>query len=136
MMITSSQLYWCTRLDPISEFLGHCLGLLVFAAGICFIGFCASFWVSNEYCKDASMRNMCRASRNWLLLFLGLAGVVGAGRAFLPTTKEMAVIVVVPAIANSDFIQKDVPAEAKELYSYAKAFLKEQLPLKEDQHEK
>ena len=135
-MITYSQLYWLTRMDPISEFLGHCLGFLVFAAGICFIGFCTSFCSSQDNLQNESMRNTCRASRNWLLLFLGLAGVFVALRAFLPTTKEMAVIVVVPAIVDSDFIQKDVPAEARELYSYAKAYLKEQLPLKEDQHEK
>ena len=133
-MITSSQMYWFTRMDPIRELLGCGLGFLSLAAGICFIGFAASFCVSHDNCPDAG--RTCRASRNWLLGILMLASVVGTVRAFIPTTKEMAVIVVVPAIANSDFIQKDVPAEAKELYSYAKAFLKEQLPLKEDQHEK
>lgn len=44
----------------------------------------------------------------------------------MPSTKQAAVIYAAPRILNSEFIQKDVPAEAKEIYGLAKQWLEEQ----------
>lgn len=44
--------------------------------------------------------------------------------ALTPTSKEAAVIYVIPKVLNSEFIQKDVPEEAKELYNMSKEWLK------------
>ena len=41
-------------------------------------------------------------------------------QAALPTTRQMAAILVVPAIVNSEFMQKDLPADLREIYTLAK----------------
>ena len=51
---------------------------------------------------------------------------MSAGR-MIPTTKEAAVLFVAPKIVNSEFVQEDLPEEAKELYGLAKQYLKEQV---------
>ena len=43
----------------------------------------------------------------------------------LPTTKEMAVIYVIPKITNSNFVNETLPAEMKDIYSMAKEWMKE-----------
>ena len=45
----------------------------------------------------------------------------------MPNTKQMATIIVAPKLINSNFVQEDLPKEAKELYSMAKSYLKEQI---------
>ena len=39
----------------------------------------------------------------------------------------MAAIKILPAIINSEFMQKELPAEAKELYILAKEYIKDQI---------
>ena len=39
---------------------------------------------------------------------------------FLPSTREMAAIKLIPVICNSEFVQEQLPKEGKELYSFAK----------------
>ena len=46
---------------------------------------------------------------------------------FIPTTKEMALIKVLPAISNSRFVSEELPKEAGEIYMLAKEALKEKL---------
>ena len=44
-----------------------------------------------------------------------------------PTTKQMAAIIVVPAIANSKVVQEDIPSEVREMYGLAKEWMKSEL---------
>lgn len=115
-MINESTLYWVTRLDNILVFCGIslplCLVFLLFAF-FCFIG------VTDEDNKAFAKRLLIfNLILSGLLVPLDIATLV-----FLPTTKEMVVIKVLPKIVNSDFTQKDLPAEAKELYVLAKQAL-------------
>lgn len=41
-------------------------------------------------------------------------------QAVIPTTRQMAAILVIPAIVNSEFMQKDLPADLREIYTLAK----------------
>lgn len=45
----------------------------------------------------------------------------------IPTTKQMATIFVLPKLINSELVQKDIPEEAKEIYSLCKQYLKNQV---------
>ena len=51
-----------------------------------------------------------------IVTFIICAGLLAA----VPTTRQMAAILVVPAIVNSEFMQKDLPADLREIYTLAK----------------
>ena len=52
------------------------------------------------------------------LLFLVLTVLI-------PTTRQFALIYIIPKVVNSDFVQKDIPAESRELYELGKDILKQ-----------
>lgn len=116
-MITENDLYWMTRLDALK----HTLDGLVFAFGtLCFLGFFASviFWGEDK--KFGVRSAVCT------LVFFFLAIVLGIGNAFLPTTREMAAIKIIPRIANNE----DVQALGSEIPKLAKEWLEELRPKK------
>ena len=108
-MITGWDIYWITRLDDIRHVL---LGVTLFSALALFIIFvlCAA-------------GNMVNQKGQWVvisfIILIFSCGVIT--RTFIPTTKQMAMIKVVPAIVNNETIQ----AECKEFYNLAKDGLKE-----------
>ncbi len=53
---------------------------------------------------------------------------------FIPTSQEMIKILIIPKIVNSDFINKDLPKDADELYKLSVKYLKNRL--KEDNENK
>jgi hypothetical protein len=71
-----------------------------------------------------------KTALKWLkrmpLAYIATAVTIVIGM-LIPSTKEMAVIIVAPKIVNSEFVQEDLPEEAKELYGLAKQYLKEQV---------
>jgi len=93
--MTESTLYWVTRLDWINQFLG------IFGGGVLmmgifrtiFAGMDSSFCNNNFIWKPSIIMFSISAS----LFFLSV---------FIPTTKEMALIKVLPRIAQSEFIEK------------------------------
>jgi hypothetical protein len=118
-VITAKQIYWITRLDPLNGAL----------TGICVIPGILSIISLVMFCcgkvEDETDRPYFRLGRAGLVLnlFLFLTGI--AGIVFIPSTKEMAMIQITPVIVNSDFIQEDLPREAKELYGLAKSYFQE-----------
>lgn len=112
-MITESYMYWILKLDDIRDFVFASGMIISFAALAFLIFFLASTIAKDEFCKDYK-----RVSRlcGWLCvatiiltLFLHLS------HALLPTTKQMAMIKVIPAIANSEEVAM-LSKDAKELY--------------------
>lgn len=70
---------------------------------------------------DKGSKQLWRCLRSSIASFLFFASAV----ALIPNTKQMAMILVIPKIANSEFVQETLPQEAKELYAIAKEALKE-----------
>lgn len=68
--------------------------------------------------KSASLRKALVKAASVFLLFLITA-------VFIPTTRQFALIYIIPKIVNSDFVQKDIPAESRELYELGKDMLKQ-----------
>lgn len=111
-MITPWNLYWITRLDGIKDFTRGLTGFTVFLliiSALSIVGYCG--------CKEKWTRKSV-AGIVCLLLLAFAAGVTGkAVETLVPTTKEMATIVVLPRIANSETVQEigeDVKTLAKE----------------------
>lgn len=137
MNITPSMLYWLTRLDEIS-----CLVFIVciaaIAVGLVFTigGFVA--WDSAatakiyEKEKDEQAARERSASRFKRALHIGLlvALPLAVAETLIPSTKQMAAIIVVPKIANSEVVA-EMGDTAKELVGLAKAWLVELKPKKE-----
>lgn len=123
-MITSTQMYWITRLDSFNGFL---LGCVLF----CIVGFLAAtlaytiFKCFQYDCRGSDLdeaKKLARTAGNFSIILMFLALSLGLARCFTPTTKEMAAILVIPAIANN----KNIQNEGKEIYDLAKEYLKKQ----------
>jgi hypothetical protein len=112
-MITESYMYWILKLDDIRDF-AFVLGMVgTFPAVAFLIFFLASKIGKDDFCKDyVQVGRLC----GWLgIATTILTLLLHLSYALLPTTKQMAMIKVIPAIANSDEV-KVVSNDAKELY--------------------
>ena len=94
--MTSMQMYWITRLDGID--------FVVTTAAV--MGFIASavatvFWIGIRY-DDCSVLPMHKKLTvcAWVIVLLSILTAV-----FVPTTKEMAAIIIVPKIVNNEQVQ-------------------------------
>ena len=96
-MITPSLIYWITRLDAIREAAGFVCFLGVLATGV---GLCAIFVCTAEDIPDPFRTIWRNVARFAAALFL----VAGLVRVLTPTKQEMAAIIVVPRIANSETV--------------------------------
>ena len=96
-MITPSLIYWITRLDAIREGAGlvcfFCV--LLTGAGLFALFVCAADSVDDPF--PGMWRNVTRCA---VVLFF----VSGLVRVLTPTKQEMAAIIVVPRIANSETV--------------------------------
>lgn len=100
MTITPATLYWITRLDEINCL---CIIIAVFSIIAFIIGFI--MWIANldyndEYCEAGKKITKATGIIATLALTIGL---------FVPTSKEMAMIYVVPHLAESQVVKQDIP---------------------------
>jgi hypothetical protein len=147
-MITTTQMYWLTRCDPLKEFLAsidHCCAGLVgvcVAAAMLLTGV-ALFAGNGQYemfhrMDDEAFNKLKGTMRKWAMRFgaasvaLWLVGAIASVAAALtPTTKEMAAIMVIPKVANSKVVS-DISGAASEMIVIARDWLKELAPVKGD----
>lgn len=123
MTITPSMMYWFTRLDNIH---GFCNVLcLLFGLGV-IIMIIATVATAADGCYDETNphcnRNLKFLKKIWLTVcgFL-LFGILGS--IFVPTSRQMAMIYVVPQITESQVVKQDIP----ELYDLGVNALKDWL---------
>ena len=125
MQITPEEIYWLTRLDYFRYAAG---GGLVITVILFF-----AILVGMEQ-DDDRYSQRC----HWPILILwGIVNFMAmlaciAALVFVPTTKQMAMIKVGPAIVNSDFMQKDLPDDAKQIYELGKKAVVEYLEGKKE----
>lgn len=101
-MITSGQMYWLTRLDPLLALL-LTLGILSIVA-IALLGVVGAAMRDLDSSTSVTHEQGMRLHRKIPgVIILGV--VIFTVRAFIPSTKEMAAIVVIPAVANSEKVQ-------------------------------
>ena len=94
-MITPMQMYWLLKLDDIRVFCVFFVAFAIFAIII-------SLAVYND---DETERVRKNATVGFAIGLFSL-GLFGGALTFLPSTKQMATIYVVPAIANNEKIQQ------------------------------
>lgn len=123
-MITESNIYWMTRLDEIKSFVSVAGSLMCLVFGIALI-VCLGGCIVNKVDEDEkNLRTFKKISMYVIPLFLfGVA--LPISNVFIPTTKQYAMIKVIPAIANDQRIQQ----EATEIYDMAKQALKQTLQI-------
>lgn len=118
MTITPATMYWFTRLDGLNVAFAVATLLGTFAVIITAIGFFATN--NSEYDNERKDHNTIKSILKWLVptWLICLSGLL-----FTPTTKEMAMIYVVPHITESQIIKQDIP----ELYDLGVNALKDWL---------
>ena len=97
-MITPMQMYWLLKLDDIISISLAVFVLTLFGFVICLVG--AIIYKGEEYFECEY--NKFKTGRNILFWFVLLFGSIVV---FLPSTKQMAAIYVVPAIVNNERVQ-------------------------------
>jgi hypothetical protein len=122
-MIDESMIYWMTRLDAIKSVITLVAAVL---GGVCWmpILFGAISWVDavpGSENKKLGLRVLTVGVSVALFVFVMLVG-----NAFIPTTREMAAIKIIPRIANSE----DVQALGSEIPKLAREWLEELRPKK------
>lgn len=123
-MITESEMYWITRLDNIRALIatlcvmsGLLVVVLAFAGGI----------LRDDNDIGTSQYTLGRRLHSpGIPACMVLSLLFGTALVFVPTIKEYAAIRVIPAIANSEAIQQDIP----ELYKLSVQWMKQELGAK------
>lgn len=121
-MITSWQLYWLTRLDSLSCGVG-----IIAISGFVF-GFFGALWF---YGFPDSFGFQPKRFRIWLRL-ISIPIVASALAVLIPSTKEMAAILIVPKLANSIASNKEIQKLPDNLLKLANSWIEELKPSKED----
>ena len=97
-MITPMQMYWLLKLDDIISISLAMFVLTLLGFVICFTG--AIMYKGDEYYEDEYKK--FKVGRNilfWFVLFFGSIVM------FVPSTKQMAAIYVVPTLVNNERVQ-------------------------------
>lgn len=118
MTITPMELYWITRLDNIYFFMG--VLVVIFTIATIVLGICLGMANIDDDFEDKR-----KIIRKPFYIILPITIVMMFVGCFIPSTKEMAAIIIVPKVVNSDFVQTKLPKEADILYELTKAWLTE-----------
>lgn len=129
-MITPTAMYWLTRLDGIHDFSILLTIILPLGAAICFpLGNILAnekkdfYTTEEEAAKYRKFGKRLLSRTKWCMA----AWIVSmSALLFLPTTKEMAAILVVPKVANSEKVQE----MGGRLYDLAVEWMEELHPAK------
>ena len=124
MEITESQIYWILKLDTI-------VAMFVFLLIVTAILSCIIFvtWVVEKtsiYYEDEHKNKKVKFLKNCLIVLINIFVVSLLGTTFIPTTKQMAMIKVVPVIANSETIG-NMSKDGKEIYQLGVDAIKKKL---------
>ena len=119
-LITTAQMYWLTRLSP----LGNGLTTITILLLICTVGLLiAGGIMQDDICNDCTHEIGIKFIKISPLLAV-MAVVLLIANCLLPTTREMAAIMIVPRIANSEKVQ----TVGNQLYDLAVEWMEELRP--------
>lgn len=116
-------LYLWTRLDSLAFASGLFATLFLIVGGVYLVFFAVAYF--SDDIPEEKMPTIVRLNKWVIGIFLTLSFMTLS----IPSSKDAAIIYIIPKIANNENIQE----EAKELYDYAITAMKEYLPkVKED----
>jgi hypothetical protein len=120
-MITESSIYWILKLDDIRDtaIIFAILSAIIFIMSCCaFAALCIEGDEDDTPRKKGAFR-FAAMSLVWLILNVAVI-------TFTPSTKQMTMIKVLPAIANSEVVG-EMSADAKEIYKMGIQAIKAQI---------
>jgi hypothetical protein len=129
--MTSMQMYWLVMLDNIRN---CCTGLVVASIAIMLvIGIIAAVMASNVFCESDRQRVAAARPRLWSAAkkVIPFFVVFLAGTVFVPSTKQAAVIIVVPKVCNAVESSPELMAIPGKLGTLAGEWLEELRPEKQ-----
>ena len=100
-MITSWDIYWITRLDSICFGL-NCLGLFIFFFMVIYL---VLMMIKNDDDDEPSIEIRKRIMRKFIKI-ISITSAIMFATNFVPTTKQMVAIIVVPKMINNEKIQQ------------------------------
>ena len=118
MTITPSMMYWFTRLDGITTL----FAVITFCGAFALLFLIAGYYAKNDG-KSTDDENDYRLFSSVLKWFVPIWVVALLGLLFVPNSKQMAMIYVVPALTESQVVKQDIP----ELYDLGVNALKDWL---------
>ena len=122
-IITTAQMYWLTRLTPLGSGVRAIIDILApLTIGILVAGLLMQEPGSFKDETRRIGRKLVKASP----FVAALAGVLLIANCLLPTTKEMAAILIIPRVANSEKVQ----TVGNHLYDLACEWMEELRPAK------
>lgn len=116
MTITSWQMYWFTRLDTIDMAGGLTLGII----------FVVSLIAALAALFEPTMFKSVKRVLKWCLSIFVMVCLLDIA---IPSTKEMAAIIIIPKLTESEIVKRDIP----EIYDLAIKYLKTELTEKNQQ---
>ena len=127
-MITTAQMYWLTKLDDIRQALGSIIwGPIAWIAIVAVASFCAFMACADmDSVRSVVIGRIKKASWTCVPMVLWIVATQIAV-ALVPSTAQMAAIVVVPRIVNNEQVQ----TVGNRLYDLATEWLDELRPKKE-----
>ena len=112
MTITESDVYWITRCDMFADVSLHvAITLIILALIVWFWGLILSV--------GAEDTRIAHTTTAIAVVSLLLSIVLFIGRVFIPTTKEIVAIKVIPIVANSKLVSKDAEVYIRRLLDIA-----------------
>lgn len=125
-MITSTSLYWFTRIESIALFFKTASSFLL-PWSLVFLVILLGIYIWGVSCKEEDIKKFGRKSIKYCVIMFIIGALLSVGNVFIPTKKELAFIYLTPMVVNSDFIQKDIPGEMSGVYKELKSYLKGQM---------
>ena len=124
-MITESAIYWILKLDDIKTFFW--LPIIICAIlSVVFLLFSIVSFFESLPCPSDEEKKYTKFTVKFCLIAASIWISLSCINCFIPSTKQMAMIKVIPAITNSEFAA-DMSKDAKELYKMGIEAIKEQL---------
>ena len=108
--MTAWEIYWLLKLDDIHAM----LGILIVAGGLTSIAMGVWWLFVHDECMGESDKRAKRASTSVLKIAIPALIVSFLVGTFLPTTKQMAAVLVVPTVVNNERVQQ-LPEKVLEL---------------------
>ena len=124
-MITESSVYWILKLDDIRTLFGVATFIFGFATFVSAVAWGLNSSDNNSFAVSA---------KRFCIKAFSACAVCAVAIAFIPSTKQMAMIKVLPAIANSEIVG-EMSADAKEIYRMGIKVIKEALSENKEQSE-
>lgn len=130
-MITPTQMYWLVKLDDMRHVLSCIMWLpIVLAVVFCVMAFATFMMTCDGMACDGDRETKKEAVSDiarlaiWCVSMLLIVVALQVAVAFVPSTKQMAAIIVVPKIANSEKVQ----TVGNQLYDLAVEWMNELKP--------